>query len=81
MKEDAKIYEIEIGGRKVTFETGKLCEQANGSCLVRCGESVVMVNVTMAAQPRPGIDFFPLAVDFEEKMYSVGKIPGGFKKR
>ncbi len=78
---DAKIYEIEIGGRKVTFETGKLCEQANGTCLVRCGESVVMVNVTMSSQPRPGIDFFPLAVDFEEKMYSVGKIPGGFKKR
>ncbi len=81
MKEDAKIYEIEIGGRKVSFETGRLCEQANGSCLVRSGESVVMVNVTMSAAPRPGIDFFPLAVDFEEKMYSVGKIPGGFKKR
>ena len=81
MKEDAKIYEIEIGGRKVTFETGRLCEQSNGSCLVRCGETVIMVNVTMAKSPRPGIDFFPLAVDFEEKMYSVGKIPGGFKKR
>jgi len=81
MKEDAKIYEIEIGGRKVSFETGRLCEQANGSCLVRCGETVVMVNVAMSKEPRPGIDFFPLAVDFEEKMYSVGKIPGGFKKR
>lgn len=81
MKEDAKIYTIEIGGRKVSFETGRLCEQANGSCLVRCGETVVMVNVTMSKQPRPGIDFFPLAVDYEEKMYSVGKIPGGFKKR
>ena len=81
MKEDAKIYKIEIGGREVTFETGRLCEQANGSCLVRCGETVVMVNVTMSNQPRPGIDFFPLSVDFEEKMYSVGKIPGGFKKR
>ena len=81
MKEDAKIYEIEIGGKKVTFETGRLCEQANGSCLVRSGETVVMVNVTMSKEPRPGIDFFPLQVDFEEKMYSVGKIPGGFKKR
>lgn len=81
MKENVKMYEIEIGGKKVSFETGKLCEQANGSCLVRSGETVVMVNVTMAKQPRPGIDFFPLAVDFEEKMYSVGKIPGGFKKR
>lgn len=81
MKEDAKIFNIEIGGKNVSFETGRLCEQSNGSCLVRCGETVVMVNVTMSKQPRPGIDFFPLAVDFEEKMYSVGKIPGGFKKR
>ena len=81
MKEDAKIYEIEVGGKKVTFETGRLCEQANGSCLVKCGETVVMVNVTMSKEPRPGIDFFPLQVDYEEKMYSVGKIPGGFKKR
>ncbi len=81
MKNDAKIYEIEIGGRKVSFETGRLCEQANGTCLVRCGESVIMVNVTMSESARDGIDFFPLVVDFEEKMYSVGKIPGGFKKR
>ena len=81
MKEDAKIFKIMIGGREVSFETGRLCEQANGSCLVRAGETVIMVNVTMAKEPRPGIDFFPLAVDFEEKMYSVGKIPGGFKKR
>ncbi len=81
MKDSAKIYELEIGGKKVSFETGRLCEQANGSCLVKCGETVVMVNVTMAKAPRPGIDFFPLAVDFEEKMYSVGKVPGGFKKR
>lgn len=81
MKDDAKIYNIEIGGKTVTFETGRLCEQSNGSCLVKCGETVVMVNVTMSKEPRPGIDFFPLSVDFEEKMYSVGKIPGGFKKR
>ena len=81
MKDDAKIYKIEIGGKTVTFETGRLCEQSNGSCLVKCGETVVMVNVTMSKEPRPGIDFFPLSVDFEEKMYSVGKIPGGFKKR
>lgn len=77
----AKQFEIKIGRDKVIFETGALCEQANGSCLVRCGETVVMVNATMAKQPRPGIDFFPLGVDYEEKMYSVGKIPGGFKKR
>ncbi len=81
MKNDAKIYEIEVGGKKISFETGRLCEQANGTCLVKCGETVVMVNVTMAESPRPGIDFFPLGVDYEEKMYSVGKIPGGFKKR
>ena len=78
---NAKIFETEIGGKKVIVETGKYCEQSNGSCLVRCGETVVMVNVTMAKQAREGIDFFPLGVDFEEKMYSVGKIPGGYKKR
>lgn len=79
--EHAKKFELKIGKEKVIFETGALCEQANGSCLVRCGETVVMVNTTMSKAPRPGIDFFPLAVDYEEKMYSVGKIPGGFKKR
>ncbi len=78
---EANIFEIEIGGRKVTFETGKFCEQSSGSCLVRCGETAVLVNVNMSPVPRPGIDFFPLSVDFEEKMYAVGKIPGGFKKR
>ena len=78
---DATIFEIEIGGRKVTFETGKFCELSSGSCLVRCGETAVLVNVNMSDAPRPGIDFFPLGVDFEEKMYAVGKIPGGFKKR
>ncbi len=65
----------------MTVETGAYCGQANGSCIVRCGDTVVMVNATMAKAPRDGIDFFPLGVDFEEKMYSVGKIPGGFKKR
>ncbi|MBQ7327866.1 MAG: polyribonucleotide nucleotidyltransferase [Clostridia bacterium] len=78
---DFKKYVINIAGRDVTFETGKLCGQANGSCLVRCGDTVVMVNVTMSAAPKPGIDFFPLSVEYQEKMYSVGKIPGGFKKR
>ena len=81
MSNIAKVFETEIGGKKVIVETGKYCEQSNGSCLVRCGETVVMVNVTMAKQAREGIDFFPLGVDFEEKMYSVGKIPGGYKKR
>ena len=78
---ERKIFSTVIGGREVTVETGAYCEQANGSCLVRCGEPAVMVNAPMAKAPRDGIDFFPLGVDFEEKMYSVGKIPGGFKKR
>ncbi len=75
------IFETEIGGRTVSVEVGKYAEQSNGSCMVSCGETVVMTNVTLAKAPRDGIDFFPLGVDFEEKMYSVGKIPGGFKKR
>lgn len=78
---DYYIFETEIGGRTVSVEIGKYAEQANGSCMVSCGETVVMTNVTLADKPRDGIDFFPLGVDFEEKMYSVGKIPGGFKKR
>lgn len=78
---DAKIFKTMIGGREVTVETGKYAEQANGSCFVKCGDTVVMVNVTMSETPRPGMDFFPLSVDYEEKMYAMGKIPGGFKKR
>ena len=78
---ERKIFSTQIGGREVTVETGAYCGQSNGSCIVRCGDTVVMVNATMAKAPRDGIDFFPLGVDFEEKMYSVGKIPGGFKKR
>lgn len=78
---DFKKYVIDVDGKKISFETGKLCGQANGSCLVRSGDTVVMVNVTMSAEPKPGIDFFPLSVEYQEKMYSVGKIPGGFKKR
>ncbi|MBO7527144.1 MAG: polyribonucleotide nucleotidyltransferase [Clostridia bacterium] len=81
MEKLGRTFETEIGGKKVLVETGKYCEQANGSCIVRCGETAVMVNVTMSKEPRDGIDFFPLGVDFEEKMYSVGKIPGGYKRR
>ena len=79
MKEN--VFETTVGGRKLYVKTGKYSEQANGTCWVICGETVVQCSVTMAEQPRDGIDFFPLGVDFEEKMYSVGKIPGGFKKR
>ena len=81
MTKNFRQFETEVGGRKVIVETGKYAEQANGSCVVRCGDTAVMVNVTMSESPREGMDFFPLQVDFEEKMYSVGKIPGGFKKR
>ncbi len=76
-----KQFETVIGGKKVIVETGKYAMQTNGSCVVRCGDTVVMCNVTMSKSPRPGQDFFPLSVDFEEKMYAVGKIPGGWKKR
>ncbi|MEG1924042.1 MAG: polyribonucleotide nucleotidyltransferase, partial [Clostridia bacterium] len=75
------VFETEVGGRTMSVEIGKYAEQANGSCLIRCGETAVMTNVTLASEPRDGIDFFPLGVDYEEKMYAVGKIPGGFKKR
>lgn len=68
-------------GRELTVETGKVCGLANGSCWVRYGETVVMVNVAASAKPRDGVDFFPLSVDYEEKLYAVGKIPGGFLKR
>lgn len=76
-----KTFKTEIGGREVTVEVGEYAQLSNGSCIIKCGDTVVMTNVTMAAEPRPGMDFFPLGVDFEEKMYAVGKIPGGFKKR
>ena len=81
MLENHKIFETEVGGRKVTVDVGKYAQQANGSCIVRCGETVVMVNATMSETPRDGMDFFPLSVDYEEKMYAVGKIPGSFKRR
>ena len=78
---ERKIFKTTIGDREFVIETGAYCSQANGSCIVRCGDTVVMVNATMAKAPREGMDYFPLGVDFEEKMYAVGKIPGGFKKR
>ena len=76
-----KQFSTTVGGREVVIETGKYAEQANGACVVRCGDTAVLVTVCMSASPREGMDFFPLQVDYDEKMYSVGKIPGGFKKR
>ena len=76
-----KTYETELAGRKLVIETGKMAGFANGSVLVRYGDTCVLVNVTASKEPKEGIDFFPLSVEFEEKLYSVGKIPGGFLKR
>ncbi|KXB64429.1 polyribonucleotide nucleotidyltransferase [Parvimonas sp. KA00067] len=70
-----------LSGRELKVVIGKVAEQANGSCLVQCGETVVLVNACASKEPREGVDFFPLSCDFEEKLYSVGKIPGGFIKR
>ncbi len=76
-----KSYETELAGRKLVIETGKIAELANGSVMVKYGDTVVMVNVTASKEPKEGIDFFPLSVDYEEKLYAVGKIPGSFTKR
>ena len=81
MFENYKTFETEFAGKKITFETGKMCCLSNASVVVRYGETVVLVNVTASKEPREGIDFFPLSVDFEEKLYAVGKIPGSFIKR
>ena len=74
-------YTMELAGRPLTLETGKLAELANGAVLVTYGETTVLCTATAAPRPRDGIDFFPLSVDFEEKMYSVGRIPGSFMRR
>jgi polyribonucleotide nucleotidyltransferase len=74
-------FQMQLGGRQLTVETGKLAKQANGAVLVRYGDTAVLVSATASKDPREGIDFFPLTVDYEERLYSVGKIPGGFIKR
>lgn len=81
MFEKYRVFETTYAGRPLVVETGKTCELSNGSCWVRYGETVVMANVTASAKPREGVDFFPLSVDYEERLYSVGKIPGSFMKR
>ena len=78
---DSRIFKTVIGGREVSAEIGGYCSHSNGEVLMRCGDTVVLTNVTMSKSARDGMDYFPLGVDFEEKMYAVGKIPGGFKKR
>ena len=81
MFENFKKFETTFAGRPLVIETGKMAQLTNGHCVVRYGDTVVMTNVTASRTPREGVDFFPLSVDFEEKLYAVGKIPGGFTKR
>ena len=81
MFENYKVYKTEFAGRPLVIETGKMAQLANAACLVRYGETVVHVAVTASAKPREGVDFFPLSVDYEEKLYAVGKIPGSYTKR
>ena len=75
-----KKYSLPVAGREMTLETGHLAKQANGAVLVSYGDTSVLVTATMSRAPREGIDFFPLLVDYEERLYSVGKIPGGLLK-
>ncbi len=81
MFDNYRVFKTTYAGRELTVETGKTCELSNGSCWVRYGETVVMANVTASVKPREGVDFFPLSVDYEERLYSVGRIPGSFMKR
>ena len=81
MFENHRIFKTTYAGRELTVETGNTCELSNGSCWVKYGETVVMANVTASVKPREGIDFFPLSVDYEERLYAVGRIPGSFMKR
>lgn len=81
MFENAKKFTCEFAGRPLIVETGKMAQLSNGSCLIRYGETVVLANATASATPRDGIDFLPLSVDFEERLYAAGKIPGSFNRR
>ena len=76
-----KTYSMELAGRTLSVDVGRVAAQANGAALMHYGDTVVLSTATASEKPREGIDFFPLSVEFEEKMYSVGKIPGGFNKR
>ncbi len=76
-----KKFETELAGRLLVVETGKVAELANGNAIIHYGDTVVMVNATASKEPKEGVDFFPLSVDYEEKLYAVGKIPGSFQKR
>ena len=75
------VFELELGGRKLSIETGRLAQLADAAVLVRYGDTAVLVTACASAEPKEGVDFFPLSVDYEERLYAVGKIPGGFIKR
>src|SRR3972149_11056062 len=76
-----EVFEREIGGRTLSLEVGRVASQANGAVTLRYGDTVVLVTACMSTEPREGIDFFPLTVDFEERLYAAGKIPGGWLRR
>ena len=76
-----KSFSMDLAGRKLTVDVGRVAAQANGAAFMHYGDTVVLSTATASAKPREGIDFFPLSVEYEEKMYAVGKIPGGFNKR
>ena len=76
-----KVFETQLAGRTLKVETGKMAGLANGAALVTYGETAVLATATASAKPREGIDFLPLSVDFDEKLYSVGRIPGGYLRR
>lgn len=76
-----KSFSMELGGRTLTVDVGRVAAQANGAAFMHYGDTTVLSTATASDKPRDGVDFFPLSVEFEEKMYSVGKIPGGFNKR
>ena len=76
-----KSYSMELAGRTLTVDIGRVAAQANGAVFIKYGDTTVLSTATASDKPRDGVDFFPLSVEFEEKMYSVGKIPGGFNKR
>ena len=78
---EARVFNYTFAGRPLSVETGKMAGLANGACLVRYGDTAVLCTVTASKEPREGVDYFPLSVDFDEKMYASGKIPGGYFKR
>ena len=78
MFENYRVFETTLAGRPLKVETGKMAQLSNGSCMVRYGDTSILCNVTASPKPREGVDFFPLSVDYEEKLYAVGRIPGSF---